>query len=719
MVDQRPDEIREAYGTARLEPDGEVIAGSYDTWTLTYTVGELGMDDGSTLKIAANMSSDWGRPQFDDPSADNYATVETSGEAAVEGRWDPDGHVRPLKDTITIDVFDGALAPGDTITLTLGETGGGCLGHQAQTFVEQDFELVVLVDAFESGEPVRLPDDCTFDVVSGSANELRAVVPSNAEVGDEIPVRIRAEDYWGNTAADYDGTLRIDGEAIEFPVETTAADGVATADAVLTEAGVHRLRVAATDRSDLTQTTNPVRCGRGDDRTTYWGDIHGQSGETVGTGTIQRYFRYLRDNAFLDFGSHAANDFQITDEFWETVQEQVREHHDPGRFVTFLCYEWSANTTVGGDHNVYFKDDTAEIHRSSSWQIADGYEKREGTYPVSELYADYEGRDDVLIIPHQGGRPATLDDLDPELTPFVELMSVWGIFEWFGREALERGYDVGFVGGSDDHTGRPGASYPTNEADWSFPIKGPVMAAHAEELTRDSLWGAFTERRVYATTGARMFLDVRIDETPMGGETIIDGEPAVDVTVNGTAPVRRVDLFRGSERIESYSLADGDNVIEIVWTGARSKNRHKVQNWSGALALSKGRIDSVEPVGFDHPTQGLERVTDTVIRWDGATAGNYQGLRVRLDVPEGAELRIATEPLTTTVDIGTLGERTFDAGPVDKRLSVKRTGTTGALDVDRTFVDEGAPPGRHAYYIRIRQDDGEMAWSSPIFVEVE
>lgn len=35
-----------------------------------------------------------------------------------------------------------------------------------------------------------------------------------------------------------------------------------------------------------------------------------------------------------------------------------------------------------------------------------------------------------------------------------------------------------------------------------------------------------------------------------------------------------------------------------------------------------------------------------------------------------------------------------------------------------TFVDEGVPPGTHWYYLRVVQVDGEMAWSSPIWVEV-
>ncbi len=719
MVDGETDVIRREYGTATLEPADDIVAGSYGTWSITYTAGALGVDDGGQLKVAANMSSDWGRPQFDDPAADNYATVDTTADATVEAHWDPDGYIRPLKDTVTIDVFDGALGPGDTVTLTLGERSRGSLGHRAQTFPEESFELAVLVDAFESGEPVRLPDDLSFDVVAGPSNELHAFVPSNAEPGDEVTVRIRVEDYWGNTA-DYDGTLQVDGNVLSSPVTGAAENGVARIDVTLPEEGVHRLSVTDPNRDGLAATTNPVRCGFDDDMPTYWGDIHGQSGETVGTGTIQRYFEYLRANAHLDFGSHAANDFQITDEFWDTIQEQVREHHDPGEFVTFLCYEWSPNTPVGGDHNVYFKGDEATIHRSSSWQIADDFEKHHGTHPVSALYDVYEGRDDVMIIPHQGGRPATLDAYDPELTPFVEIASVWGVFEWFGQEALARGQEVGFVGGSDDHTGRPGASYPTNQADWSFPIKGPVMAARADALTRDALWEAFAARRVYGTTGARIVLDVSTDGAVMGGETTVDGAPAFDVTVNATAPVREIDLFRGSERVERLSYTEGDDLVELTWTGARSKNRHKVKDWSGALNLSAGRIEAVEAVGFDHPTQGIERATDTTVRWDGSTAGNYQGLRLSLDAPEGAVLRIGTEPVSTTVPVDDLDEpRVIDAGPVDCSLTIERTGPSATRDVETSIRDDAAPDGRHAYYVRVRQTDGEMAWSSPIFVDVE
>jgi hypothetical protein len=693
--------------------------GTYTTWEVTYTVGELGIDDGGTVKVAGNMSSDWGRPQFEDPTAENYATVETSGDARVEGRWDPDGYERPLKGTVSIDVFDGALGQGETVTLTLGATGDGSIGHQVQTFPEEDFELVVLVDAFESGEPVRLPEPLTIDVVPGAGATLHAFVPTHAEPGESVDVRLRVEDFWGNTATGYEGTLEVEGDALDAAATTTASDGIATVAVTPAEAGVHRLSVQDPDRPSLSATTNPMRCGLDDDRETYWGDIHGQSGETVGTGTVEEYFTYLRENAHLDFGSHVANDFQITDAFWETIQEQVRATHEPGSFVTFLGYEWSPNTPNGGDHNVYFRGDEATIHRSSHWQIAEGQEKHRGTNTIDALYDTYAGRDDVVIVPHQGGRPARGEAIDPELTPFVEIASVWGIFEWFGQEALERGHPVGFVGGSDDHTGRPGASRPTNATDWSFPIDGPVMAASADGLDRDALWEAFQDRRVYATTGGRIYLDVQAGGVPMGEEGTTEGSVSVEATVNATAPIQRVDLVRGSTLVASRSFEEGRDELEVAWRGARSRDRHKVQDWSGALSLSEGRIAATRTVGFDHPTQGVEEQTDTTLEWSGATAGNEQALRLDVEAPPEATLRVATKPVTATVHLDELEERqVFDAGAEGRELSVRRAGRSTTRDATVTFEDEPASDGRHAYYVRVRQEDGEVAWSSPVFLDV-
>jgi hypothetical protein len=702
-----------AYGTAELTPRTDVVAGSFGTWTITYTVGPLGMDDGSTLKVVSEMATDWGPPQFDRPGADNYSSVHTSGDATVTASHDPRGYVRPWTNAVVIDISEGTLDSGDTITLVLGDRSRGSRGVQTQSFVENGFEFRVVVDVFETGEFMRVPGELTFDVVGGEVTTLEAIAPSSVSPGERFDVRVRARDRWGNVTDEFTESLRCRTDNRTLPRTATPEDGVATLPVTLPEEGVHRVHV----RSDSFETTtNPVVCREGE-TSTYWGDIHGQSEETVGTGSINEYFAFGREKGFLDFAAPANHDFQLTDDFWDRVREAVHEANDPGEFVTFLSYEWSANTPAGGDHNVYFRDDAEDIERVSNWQVKDDDEDHEGVFPIEELYDTYDGRDDVFIIPHQGGRPASPDVLDPDRTPFIEIASLWGVFEWFAHEALDSGYPVGFVAGSDDTAGRLGATFPST-IDWHH-VKGGLMAVQADALDRETLWNAFRDRRVYATTGARILLDVRVDGEPMGGEVEVESTPRVSVSANGTGPVGRIDLFRGSEMVAGRDATKCDEYVELVWTGLHSKNRRKHVDWSGTAQLTRGRISDVEPFGFNSPDQGVTEVTSSSVAWTGMTVGNYQGVRMRVDAPDDAVLSINTPQVETAIRAGDLSdEHVEDAGHLGKRLTVRPTGEPVDTDVETTFSDEAAPAGTHPYYVRVRQVDGEMAWSSPIFVTV-
>ncbi|MFB6201349.1 MAG: DUF3604 domain-containing protein [Halorhabdus sp.] len=708
------------YGRATIDPADPVVAGGHATWTITYTVGELGLDDGATLMVAFSQTSDMGDPQFEAPAAANYCRVETDGDARLHAEYDPRGHVRPLKHAVRVTVRDGSLTPGETIALRLGATRGGSLGMRVQSFPETEFAFRVLVDAHNTGEFATLPEDLAVDIIPGDAVALAAVLPSTAPVDGTVRLSVRAEDYWGNVATDCNRTVRVDApDGLALPDRVALTDGTGAVEGTVESTGVHRVRVVDDER-DLTARSNPLACRRTVDRRTYWGDVHGQSGETVGTGTVREYYSHLIDRAFVDFGAHAGNDFQITDEVWAAITDAVREHHDPGEFVAFHCYEWSANTSLGGDHNVYFRGDDPELHRSSNWQVAGADDRHAGTHPAEALYDRYAGRDDVLVIPHQGGRPATLDAFDPDLTPFIEIVSVWGAFEWFAREAYDRGYPVGVVGGSDDHCGRPGTAPPDNLDKHN--VSGGLMAAQADDLTREGLWDAFTSRRVYATTGARILLGVDLAGATVGESVVVDDDPDLTVSVHGTAPLVAVDCFRGAERIATRDLTEGTDRVELRWRGARSKARDKLLDWSGGAALDGTRLIACEEFGFDHPEDGVVRRRPDAVFWDAGTTGNHQGVRLRVDPADVGTLRVGTAPASATVPLADLApgdQRRIDAEGVDAGLMVARVGAATDPDATVRFRDPDPPSGTHAYWVRVRQADGEMAWSSPVFATVE
>lgn len=726
------EEVDTHYGTVEISTR-EVIAGTHETWTITYTVGRFGLDDGAKIKISTNQTSDWGRPQFDDPAAENFGTVRTDGDATVEARFDRRyQNPRPWNDNVIIDIYDGYLGEGDTITVTFGDTSGGSIGHRIQSFPETAFHFLFQVDMQGTGDFLTL-DELAYEIIPGNATSLQVLAPSIVQPGESTDVVVRALDYYGNTAGKFNGTLDVEVSDPDADfAETVEVDGsVSHIPIECNTHGVHRVTVTDVETGWLA-TSNPLRCDPQGQFKIHWGDIHGQSGKTVGTGSIDEYFRFARDEGMLDFTSHCANDFQVDEEYWAEIQDAVKKYHETGEHVTLLCNEWSANTVSGGDNNVYYFDDGEPLVASGSWQNGEGFNKHRGTYPIEDLYKYYEGRDDVLIVPHQGGRPARLrnpNDIDSSLTTLIEINSIWGVFEWFGQEAIERGYKVGFIAGSDDHTGRLGAARPTSHftvdetaslqaAD--FNVKGGLMAAKMDALTRESLWDAMTERRCYGTTGERILLDVDLDGAEMGTEIRIDTDPTFNVAAYGTSPIKRIDLFDGSDIIDSVDLTVGNDLLELEWSGARSKNRHKLQDACGGLSISDGRILDVNEFGFDHPDQGVTNRTDTTVKWNSTISGNYQGIKLSLDVPEDAELTYSVPFLDEAFLLSKLGTETIiDAGHLEKQLAIRRVGEATEKDVELEFDLTDQSSGEHAYYVRIVQEDGGMAWSSPIYATVE
>ena len=72
--------------------------------------------------------------------------------------------------------------------------------------------------------------------------------------------------------------------------------------------------------------------------------------------------------------------------------------------------------------------------------------------------------------------------------------------------------------------------------------------------SRESIWEALWNRRCYGTSGARIYLDFRVDGALMG--SVLDAshtEPEIEVTVVGTEPVVLIEVLRGSEVIRRHT----------------------------------------------------------------------------------------------------------------------------------------------------------------------
>ena len=716
------EDIREFYGWAEIEPGGPVVAGSTGTWRITYHAGRYGVDDGGAIKIAWRDVSDWAAPQFDDPGAPHYASVATSAGASLRARFERQRYVRPWRLCVTIDVRDDSLAEGDRITLTLGDSSGGSGGIRAQTFCQDAFEFRVAVDWCGTWVYTAVPSP-RIPIVSGAAARLVVLGPSETTTAAAAWVGIKAEDRWGNPCTGYRGEVRIDPGGLEGLPAACRFDeehrGVRRFEGVRAPApGIYRV-VAADPGNALEGEGNPLRCVEawGAFRP-FWGDLHGQSEETVGTNPVSSYFRFAREQAMIDFAGHQGNDFQITSQVWDEIRRQANLQNEPGRFVAFVGYEWSGNTPLGGDRNVYYPGDDGPLRRSSHALIDDKADAPDDCTHVEDLHAALAG-EDALLVPHVGGRYADLRWHSPELEPVIEVYSEWGEFEWFLRQALERGYRVGFVAGSDDHKGRPGAAHPGGGA---FGVYGGLTCVYARRLTREGLWEGLKARRCYATSGQRILLEVWADGHPMGSEYSTGAPPEITLKVAGTAPIERVDLFRGLEMIHSYpeKIERRRDRVRVSWSGQRIRGRNRLVNWDGSLEVEQGRIVSALGYAFDSASEGICAVEERSVSWKSVTTGDADGVVLTLEAGAGTVLRFKSAILRHSLALGELeaGPVELDAGGIDMKVVFEYLPLDLGREAEFSFAEAELSPGCHPYWVRVLQVDGAKAWSSPVYATV-
>jgi hypothetical protein len=738
--------LPEHMGSIALHPAGPFVAGSHAELTLIYTAGKFGIDDTGMLKISWRTTSDMSKPQFSQPAAANFTTVEASNGAKLEV-WFDRLNIRPYANTLLIRIGRGYLRAADTLTIRLGDRRQGSPGFRLQTNCEERVELRTSVDAFATYEFTELPQQPGFALVPGPAASWKAIGPSLALVGEPFRLAILAEDMWGNPTTQAHGDLALvpsrPVRGLPESITIKSGDGPRVLENLIVDTpGDIDLRVLA--QGEEIARANPLRIAAAAPLRRYWGDLHGQSGETIGMGTAESYFRYARDLAFIDIVGHQGNDFQLTDAFWQKLNRLTADFDEPGRFVCLPGYEWSGNTGMGGDRNIFFRHEGHSIRRSSHI-LVQGATSTEAIATADELFRALEP-EDAVVVAHVGGRYADIKFAhDGRIERAVEVHSTWGTFEWLLHDALEQGYRVGVVCHSDDHKGRPGATRPGAS---SFGAIGGLTCYLMPELTRDALFEALRRRHHYGTTGTRLFLDLRASfaepvasfaEDPqldagaqksivreaVMGDIIRPGTVAMELAaeVIGTAPIERMDVFHGTQVVQTvrpYGSSEAGRRVRVLWQGAEYRGRGRETHWQGKLALERNRFTRFAPVNFLNPERRiLETTPGSALAWSSVTTGNLAGIDLWLAQSRRGVLQVETNVVAGKVDLDALGDDVvvFEGGGLGRRISVYRLPEedwSRHVKLDHTVTFKGGAD--LPVYLRVTQSDGHQAWSSPIYL---
>lgn len=520
-------------------------AGSLGRFELVFETGPEGIAEGGAIYLQVSPFWDWSTPQVANPDAPGYTELTTTAEGV---RLEAETLDQQL---LGIHVRGRGLAPGEQVRIVYG---AGSVGARTDRYAEAFSRFWFAVDGDGDGVRKTLPDSPGIRILPGPAARIMLLLPTVARPGESVRAALSVLDATGSRGVDFAGEIHLEGAAplLELPerVTLTAADaGVTSVEGRALAEGVVRVRAVGPDGMEAE--SNPLDISAQGPRV-FWADLHGHTSWSDGTGTPEDYFAYARDVARLDVASLTDHDhwgmlpLDKDPERWKAIQETARRFHEPGRFVTVLGYEWT-NWIYGHRHVLYFGDE-GSLYSS----VDPAYES-----PL-QLWAALEGKPALTIAHHSAGGPIAIDweiPPDPRFEPVTEVVSVHGSSEAmdspgliynavrgnFVRDALDRGYRLGFIGSGDSHNGHPGLVHLGSPS-------GGLAAILADELTRAGVLAALRERRVYATNGARILLRMALGGHRMGSSVAVGDAGSISeelfVRAVGSGPIDRVELVR-------------------------------------------------------------------------------------------------------------------------------------------------------------------------------
>lgn len=539
-----------------IDPCGPIEAGRTGWWTLTLRFLDT-LDAGASVRLRFPLG--WTPP-----------VLEGEGRTVA---WSVVGRALVLGEVVRrrylqLNVTGGRLSRGDAVIVRYGQPDG----VRAQPWVT-DIPPVFGVEVAQSAGLPFVPDASrALEVQPGPPGYLHVVLPSAALLRVPTPLRVRVLDQFGNLCASWaDEAVLDDGRVL------TIRGGRADDEVCLREPGVHRLGVVAR-RAGLRGRSNPCVAGS-ELRGPWWGDPHVHTDLSDGTGSAAFALAYGREVACVDFAAITDHDIEfhhawftapcqrLTDAQWEVLAEILAHHRIPGRYAVLRAYEWTGRPY--GDRCVYFASDDAPLHR---------YETGGAPTPADLWERLRRGRvSETVVVPHTSASAPMGTDWEehaPDLERAVEVYSMHGASECpegpaamahgvagrYVRDALARGYRLGFVAGGDMHSAQPGNPILAAGPYRTLRSRAGLTAIFAERLEERALIEAIRRRATYATTGARLLL--RFSLAARSGEGA--GGPTVHITAHGTDILKEVTVVRNGREV--FTVAPGEEDCTVAWT---------------------------------------------------------------------------------------------------------------------------------------------------------
>ena len=488
----------------------------------------------------------------------------------------------------------------------------------------------------------------------------------------------------------------------------------------------------------------------------YWGDVHNHNAIGYARGSLERSYDIARSHLdFFCFTGHSqwhdmptmpqnkhlkwVRGFEVMKNNWEKVKRLANKYYEPGKFVSFIGYEWHSSSF--GDVCIIFPGSKSELVYTKSIKEFQKFARDHG----------------AILIPHhpsyrQGWRGQNWSVLDTTVSPVVEIFSEHGnaesdrgpyryirhsmggrytqnTLQWLWQQDVR----VGVVASTDDHLGYPGA------------YGEGLVAAYAEKLTRESIMEAFKARRTYGVSGDRIELDFRLNGHWMGETIPTTFSRNIHVKAKGRDIIDRVEVLRNNEVIYRDHPVDRKIRpsgwkrpifcrIEFGWGPWGDLNMARVCDWQFRVNVSDGKIISASPCFQSGPFDEERRnkimtiddksceVISYTSRMQAYEEKATNSIILEILGSPKTKLTIAlNQPVQMTItksleQLAESSDTTFTGPFTSESMLLHRIVFSENYRTEFEFTDKPRAEKTDWYYVRVVQSNGSLAWSSPIFL---
>ncbi len=555
------------------------LAGQRNHWKFVYTAAAH-LPKGAKLKfdmLSKGKAYEWELPSVADKPKGNILSLELPNQeiAFPKALFTEEDPCATYEFTLPVEV-----KAEETLIFHLGshpEKIDKAHGNRAQCYLQRKRPFRLSLDPKGKGDYKEI-ETFSIDIRGNKLANVRPLIPSMVSRNQRFDITLRFEDEYGNLTNNAPENTLIElsyaqlRDNINWKLFVPETGFIILPNLYFNEVGNYRLQLKNLSTKQ-TFFSHPIRCVDQSSRSIYWGSFHDTLGRFNPMKEIESHLRYARDEkAWQFFGLSPFETDSSTSENWKIAQQQITEFNEEDRFSAFLGSQWVGQSPEEGMRQLIYLKDAKPLIRKKDTKSS----------TLKKIHRSHSPKE-LLSIPTMTmakGMHTNFENHFAELEPVVEIYNAWGSSECAAKEgnlyphkskkglseakegsirdALNNNHRFGFIAGGRDHRG-PCALLNKDQVEYTPGITAIIAQSHS----RDGLIQALHKRSSFATTGARMLIDLEIAQMPVGSMLSTKTKPGLAYNRHiqgyavGTAPLKEVILIRNGKVYKSFEL-EGD-----------------------------------------------------------------------------------------------------------------------------------------------------------------